>query len=94
MTDLLTDAEHAAMATTVTLANQLAEIIGDGTTSNGDIAEVVHHLHAIQRTILAQAAARAYPDRYRLLGRVIDRPAAPQWLIDALSSDQDRKVPA
>jgi chaperonin GroEL (HSP60 family) len=94
MTDLLTDAEHTAMATTVALANQLAEIVGDGSTSHGDIAEVVHHLHAIQRTILAQAAARAYPDRYRLLGRVIDRPAAPQWLIDALRRDPVPEVPA
>jgi chaperonin GroEL (HSP60 family) len=94
MTDLLTDAEHAAMATTVTLANQLAEIIGDGTTSHGDINEAVHHLHAIQRMILAQAAARAYPDRYRLLGEEIQRPSTPQWLIDALRPERRREVPA
>lgn len=31
---------------------------------------------AIQHTVMAQAAARAYPDRYRLLGSTINDPGA------------------
>lgn len=68
MTDLLTQAEHNAVTTAALLANQLAEIVGDGPSRAGDLAEAVHHIHAVQRMILAQAAARAYPERYRLLG--------------------------
>lgn len=68
MTDLLTPAEHQAMRTTVDLYHQLARVVADGPSRPGDMAEVVHHIHGLQRMILAQAAARAYPDQYRLLG--------------------------
>lgn len=33
-----------------------------------DRAEVRVHVHALQNMVLAQAAARAYPDLHRLLG--------------------------
>lgn len=33
-----------------------------------DMHEVTHHVHAVQNWVLAQAAARAYPSRYRLMG--------------------------
>ena len=66
---LLTGAEHRAMALTVELVNLLAgEVIADGPARRGDVNEVVHAIHLIQRMVLGQAAARAYPDRYRLLG--------------------------
>jgi hypothetical protein len=68
VSDLLTPAEREAVATAAALANQVYAIIGDGGAEEGDLAEAVHHIHAIQRMILAQAAARAYPDLYRLLG--------------------------
>lgn len=44
------------------------DITGDGPARGADLAELAVHLHAIENTVLAQAAARAYPDRYRLLG--------------------------
>jgi len=71
MTDpgLLTEAEHRAMDLTVELVNLIAgEIVGHGRTRESDLNELVRDIHAVQRTILKQAAARAYPDRYRLLG--------------------------
>lgn len=69
---LLTEAEHRAMELTVQLVNLLStEIIGQGRSRAGDINEVVHHIHGIQNMILSQAAGRAYPDRYRLLGETL-----------------------
>jgi hypothetical protein len=65
---LLTAAEHRVMELTVDLHQRLCRIAGDGDGRYGDLAEVVHHIHALQRIVLAQAAARAYPHRYRLLG--------------------------
>jgi hypothetical protein len=69
----LTDDEHQAVALTAELWNLLCTIVDDGPSRDGDLAELCHHIHAIQRTVLAQAAARAYPGRYRLLGSVIER---------------------
>jgi len=68
MTDLLTPAEHHALALTADLANLTKEIIANGSTRNDDDAEITAHIHVIQHTIMAQAAARAYPEQYRLLG--------------------------
>lgn len=69
MAELLTEAEHRAMDLTVELWNLLAgEVILNGRAGPGDRAEMAAAIHVIQERILAQAAARAYPDRYRLLG--------------------------
>lgn len=78
MSDLLTEAEHEAVATAALLANQMAEIVADGPSRPNDLAEAVHHIHAVQRMILAQAAARVYPDRYRLLGSTV-KLSPPAW---------------
>lgn len=67
----LTETELAAMDTTATLAGQLTELVGSGPTRSQDLGEVIHHLHAIQHFIMAQAAARAYPHRFRLAGETI-----------------------
>jgi hypothetical protein len=70
--ELLTDAEHRAMALTVELWNLLAgEIVGSGPSRAGDLRELCADLHAIQLRIMAQAAGRAYPDRYRLMGGMV-----------------------
>lgn len=69
MGDALTDAEHAAMDLTAQLARAMGAIIGDGgAPAASDFREVVIHIHALQHMIMAQAAARLYPDKYRLLG--------------------------
>lgn len=79
MSDPLTQAEHDAVATAALLTNQMAEIVADGPSRDSDLAEAVHHIHAVQRMILAQAAARAYPDRYRLLGSTLKLPPPTWW---------------
>lgn len=70
--ELLTEDEHEAMRLSGELANTVGRIIGKGPQAEYDWNEAAQRIHAIQHMILAQAAARAYPDRYRLLGRVID----------------------
>lgn len=69
--ELLTADEHRAVEMAGELYNLLCTITGRGETREADLNELVHHIHAIQRAVLKQAAARAYPDRYRLLGRTI-----------------------
>lgn len=63
--ELLTEDEHRLMDLTGELARGLFVLCGQAA---GDRAEVALRIHGIQQMILAQAAARAYPDRYRLLG--------------------------
>lgn len=69
--DLLTANEHRAVALAADLWNLLATIVGNGPSRNGDLSELAHHIHGIQRAVLKQAAARAYPDLYRLLGETL-----------------------
>lgn len=67
----MTEAEHQVMALTAELWNLLAgEVVGQGSSRGGDLRELGGHIHAIQHAVLSQAAARAYPDLYRLLGGV------------------------
>ncbi len=40
-----------------------------GTDVPADMTEVVDKIHQLQSVVLAQAAARLYPDKFRLLGR-------------------------
>ena len=68
MSELLTEAEHAAMDLTADLMRALRGIMGDANLA-GDLNEAAAHIHGLQSMILANAAARAYPDRYRLLGQ-------------------------
>ena len=65
---MLTEQEHEALDLTGDLASLMVYIIEDGSTHDEDMAEFVHHLHGIQNMILAQAAGRMYPERYRTLG--------------------------
>ena len=69
---MLTEAEHRAMELTAELMNLIAgEIIGDGPSRNQDIDEAALRIHSIQHMIMSQAAARAHPDLYRLLGGTV-----------------------
>lgn len=72
--DLLTAAEHQAMDMTARLWDHMVQnVIESGISAGGDCAELGVNIHAIQHTIMAQAAARAYPERYRRLGSEIGR---------------------
>ncbi len=69
--ELLTTAEHEALDLTGRLARAIGTVIGGGgAPAAADFREAVAHIHALQQMIMAQAAARAYPDRYRLLGNL------------------------
>ncbi len=66
--DLLTADEHAAIRMAGDLAVLLARVVGNGPSRAADIAELFASVHDIQARLMAQAAARAYPGRYRLMG--------------------------
>lgn len=68
----LTDAEHAIASKVGDLAGDFMDLVGDGPTAPDDFNEILPHLHALQQAVMAQAAARAHPGRYRTLGGVID----------------------
>jgi hypothetical protein len=65
---LLTDSELDTLDLAARLADQYALIVDYGPSRTADLAEFGHHIHAIQQAVMAQAAARAYPERFRLLG--------------------------
>lgn len=69
--ELLTSQEHKVIADAAQLWNDLCDIVGDGDSRDADLQEFYMSIHAIQRGVMKQAAARAYPDKYRLLGEVI-----------------------
>lgn len=73
MTDVsLTDDELEALKITADLANLVCgKIITKGPAYEQDINEFVSHLHVIQRMIGANAAARAHPYKFRLLGEEV-----------------------
>lgn len=71
---LLTDLELHVVDTLGTLWGDICSIVGDGPTREPDLAEMIHHVHALQHKVMAQAAARAYPDCFRLLGRTVGDP--------------------
>ena len=65
---LLTEKERAAIQRAGELYQLLEEIVAVDRNRWHDLAELAAHVHAIQHAVMAQAAARAYPDLYRLLG--------------------------
>jgi hypothetical protein len=70
--DLLTTDEREAVGQAGRLYTFIAErIVAHGPTRDDDLAELRAAVHVIQRTVEAQAAARAYPREFRLLGTVI-----------------------
>lgn len=68
--DLLTGEELEAIDLMGRVAVLLAVIVAPGPAANQDTLELHHHIHAIQRAIGSQAAARAYSQRFRQLGDV------------------------
>ena len=48
------------------------EVVADGRTREADLDEVVSHIHALQNIVLAQSAAREYPDEFRLAGATLE----------------------
>ena len=69
---MLTPKEHEALSKCKELAILLDEIVSEPGRMlpawEQDSRELMSHLHMLQRGIMAQAAARMYPNLYRLLG--------------------------
>lgn len=70
MSELLTEAEHRFLSLVGDLYPLACEIVGDADNSNAehDLRDIATRLHDLQRVVMSQAAARAYPNAYRLLG--------------------------
>lgn len=67
--ELLTADEHRAIDLLSELNGLLGRIVGREEPARGnDLFELASHTHVLQNAVLSQAAARAYPDRYRPLG--------------------------
>jgi hypothetical protein len=67
--DLLTADERAAVQMAGHLYTFIAQrIMTDGPNMDGDLAELRGATHLIQRAVLANAAARAFPTEIRKLG--------------------------
>lgn len=71
---LLSEAELEAMSMTGALARQIRKVIGTGPQSEHDWAEMARMIHDIQHAVMAQAAARAFPDKFRMLGGTFKDP--------------------
>lgn len=72
---LLTETEHEL----VSMLGQCANLFAQVTTANGvqtanDRREFIAHIHDCQNAVMANAAARAFPDRYRLAGSALPDP--------------------
>lgn len=71
MSELLTEEEQAVVNALGQCWNRICRIVGNGPTRSADLNEVVFHVHALQNFVMAQAAARAYPNTYRLAGETL-----------------------
>ncbi len=68
---LLTRREHALIEKLGECAGEFNAIIGTSCTRTPDLEEVFAGIHHLQQAVMSQAAARAYPIRYRLLGGLV-----------------------
>ena len=64
---LLTEAEIGLVGALGDLMGDLRAIMGDDVPA--DVREACNHIHALQNMVLSQAARRAYPDEFRMLGK-------------------------
>lgn len=69
----LTATEHAVIDLTSRLFDAVQHVVFPGPSHDDDLREIAMHIHAVQNAVLAQAAARAYPDRYTLLGQTVQQ---------------------
>lgn len=66
---LLTPAEHELIDLLGQCASSYLAVVGSHVGNRfQDNVEFVAHIHDLQARVMAQAAARAYPSRYRLAG--------------------------
>ncbi|KKK87136.1 hypothetical protein LCGC14_2756260 [marine sediment metagenome] len=63
---MLTDAEQALIEDLGACATAFTEMAGAEVPD--DLAEFTDKIHQLQHAVMAQSAARAYPEKYRLAG--------------------------
>lgn len=66
--ELLTEAERLLVHELGAWWGSFIAVVGADVSRDGDLDEAIAHVHALQRMVLKQAAARAYPMEFRLLG--------------------------
>lgn len=66
--ELLTELEHSTIDLLAMVYSNIVQI-AKGAEVGGDLEEAASRVHDLQNMVMAQAAARAYPGRYRLFGR-------------------------
>lgn len=70
MSELLTPMERDCLTHIRRAAGLFRKICGG---QSGDWVEAAAHIHALQQMVMSQAAARAYPAEFRLLGETGDQ---------------------
>ena len=74
MEEFLTEEEKNLLEDIADCYDQfVANVVGWNATRENDLEEIAFHIHALQNAVLAQAAARNYPGKYRLLGDTLKR---------------------
>jgi hypothetical protein len=70
---VLTGDEREAIRLAGQCYTHIAEkVVGDGLTRDDDLAEIRAAIHVVQHAVMAQAAARAYPGEFRLMGETVE----------------------
>lgn len=65
---MLTEYEQEVVDDLAQVYNKFARLMDNGDSRDGDLAEVSMLIHGLEDKVLAQAAARLYPSKYRLMG--------------------------
>ena len=66
--ELLTDEEHKIVEDLGAMWNRFCTVVPPGMARENDLQEAMVHIHALQNMVLSQAARRAFPQVYRMLG--------------------------
>lgn len=69
--EFLTRKEHELVELLGKAFDLFGEIAGNGKTRSADMGEICGQIHVLQSRVLMQSSARAYPDKYRLLGEQV-----------------------
>jgi hypothetical protein len=71
--ELLTAEERELVQDLGRIYTRMMDVVRDERTRDDDLREIRFHIHGLQRMLMAQAAARAYPSEFRLLGGGVSR---------------------
>lgn len=65
---ILTPEELELLDVIADLYGRFRAVVGTGPSRPYDLQEIGNKIHELQAMVMSQAAARQYPDRFRLLG--------------------------